>query len=127
MKSWKVAGIQDCAATNPVEIGDLDGRLIFIDRIVSGSSSMVRTVTEGTCGACFLVHKVGRVFRLFHPVALLDAHNVHTRFRETISYGRAGCASTDDQNVDRLFCHGESLQHLDWSIPREVFGMEPVN
>ena len=79
MHAGKMRGEHDRPAADPVEVGDLHRRVVVVDRIIRRPRAPVRTDVEIAVAPRFPVAAVaGEVGRL-HPIALLQAKDLHLR------------------------------------------------
>ena len=101
MEAREVTRVQHRAAADAVEVGDLDRRVVVVDRIVGIARATVRAVVEVVELTRLPVAAGAGIFGRLHPVALLEAEDVHLRLGEAPGHRRAGGAGADDQNVNR--------------------------
>ncbi len=105
MEAREVCGVQDRAAADRVEVRDLDGRLVVVDRVVVAPPATIRAETVRAEAFHLPVVARRRIFGRVHPAALFEADDAHPRFREAPRDRGARGSRTDDQNVDRFFRH----------------------
>src|SRR5215217_4293889 len=109
MKARVVAGVEHRAAADAIEIGDLDGRISVIDRIVRSQPAPVRADREILGEPGFPVPTRTRESGALLPVALLQTKNTHLRLGKAPGNRRAGSTRSDNKNV-YSFVHGQSIR-----------------
>ncbi len=112
MEAREVPGVQHGAAADAVEVGDLDRRGGVVDRIIGLACAPVRAVVEVVELARLPVAAGAGVFRRLHPVALLEAEDVHLRLGEAPRHRRARGAGADDKDVYGGSGHGMRLASM---------------
>ena len=112
MKTRKVTGIQHGATAHAVEVGDLDRRVVFVDRIVDLAGAPVGAEMELAHLARFIVAAIARIVGGLDPVALLQTQDTHPGLGKTPGHRRARRPRTDNQHIDRcvLCAHRGELQ-----------------
>src|ERR1700749_1762067 len=113
MEAREVSCVQHGAATDPVEVGNLDRRIVIVDRIIRVARTAVRRVVELAELTRLPITPAGRVFGRLHPVALLQTKDVHLGFGEAPRHGGTGGPGTDDQDVYGFVGHGTVLAVTD--------------
>ena len=98
------------AATDPVEVHDLDRRVVVVDRVVLGPGADVGAGAIVAKGARLPIPARAGERRGVHPAALFEAEDVHPRVGETPGHRRAGRAGANDQHI-----HG--IVHLVFPLP----------
>ena len=118
MKTRKVTGIKHRAAAYTIEVGDLDRRVVVVDRIVDVAGAPVGAEMELAHLARFIVAAIARIVGGFDPVTLLQTQDAHPCLGKAPGHSRARRTRADDQYIDRCI-------HRDcrtWGIPASATG-----
>ena len=99
VKAREVRGVQNGAAADGVELRHLDRRVGVVDRIVVGRARRLGLKAKSLSWRAPSPGRRWDIGRL-HPVALLEAEDVHPRIGQTPGHRRARCPGTDDQDID---------------------------
>ena len=102
MQARIVRGVDDGAAADAVEIHHLDRRVIVVDRIIGRPSAPVRAGGEIIVHPRLPVPPVAGVVGLLHPIALLQAEDLHPGIGQAPGHRGARSAGADDQHVHDL-------------------------
>ena len=97
-----MGGEEDCAAANPVEVGNLHQRVVVVDGVIGFPRAAIGADVEIRVAARFPIAAVAWELAGFDPVSLLEAEDLHARFGQAPGDGGAGSAGADDQDVDHL-------------------------
>ena len=97
-----VRRVDDRAAADAVEVGDLHRRVVVVDRIIGVAPAAVRADVEiGVAPRLPVAAVAGEVGGL-HPVALLQAEDAHPGLGQAPGHRGARGAGADDQHIDHL-------------------------
>ena len=94
--------VDNRAASDAIEVGDLHWRIVVVDGIIRVSPSPVGTDVEIAEAARLPIATVARKIPRFDPVALLEAKDLHARVGEAPGHRRARGARADDEDIDDL-------------------------
>ena len=122
VKTREMRRVENRAAANGVEIGDRDGRVDVVDRIVRGAVAKVGADRVVPPLQHFPVATGAWVLGGIHPVALFHAHDAHPGFGEAPRDGGAGCAGADDQDIDDIVRQGQCSARLPQTAQFGFFG-----
>ena len=107
VETGKMRGVENRAAADGVEVGDRDGRVVVVDRIVRRAVAEVGTDRVIPSLQHFPVAPVARVFGGIHPVALFHAHDAHPGFGEAPRDGGAGRTRAYNQDINDIVGQGQ--------------------
>ena len=112
MHARKMRGVEDRAAADAVEVGDLHRRIVVVDRIIGVAPAPVRADVEIADSAA--PPSPARCWESdwLHPIALFQAQDSHLRLGQAPGHRGAGRAGADDQDVDDI-----ALRFIAWHVP----------
>ena len=97
-----VRRVDQRAAADAVEVGDLHRRVVVVHRIVGVAPAAVRADVEVGVAPRLPVAAVAGEVGGFHPVALLQAQDAHPGVGQAPGHRGARGAGADDQDIDFL-------------------------
>ena len=97
-----VRRVHDGAAADAVEVQHLDRRVVVVDRIVGRPCTPVRAGGEITVHPRLPIPPGAWIVGLLHPVALLQAEDLHPRIGQAPRHRGPRCAGADDQHIHDL-------------------------
>ena len=112
MHAREMRRVEDRAAADAVEVGDLHRRVVVVDGIVGVARAPVRADVEIGVAARFPVAAVGGEIGRLDPVALLEAQDLHARLGQAPGHRGARGAGADDQHIDDVVGRAGACRYL---------------
>ena len=100
MQARIVRRVHDGRAADAVEVDDLDRRVVVVDRIVGYPRAAIGAGGKIAEESRLPIPSVRGIVGRLHPIALLEAEDMHLGFRKAPGHCGARCSGSDDQNVD---------------------------